>query len=86
MKKGKIYLIKWSDTFTTKENGWNDDIDIKERVKKFKTYISSIGFYVGTFDDYIVLAMNFNTNMDMKPYSALTHIPKGTIGLIKLIK
>ncbi len=77
MKKGKIYLVTWIDTFVT--HGWMEVSDMEEKCKKNKEWINTVGFYVGSFHGYEVLSAQFTANPDMLNWSGMFAIPKGCI-------
>ncbi len=85
MKKGNIYIIQWIDTFHF-PSGWHDVYDIKEKTKKYKDYICTIGFYIGLFGKFQVFAQEMNKSEDMKNWAGIIWIPKGCITKITKLR
>lgn len=77
MIENKIYIIEWSDTFS--HIRWLNKKEIEKFTKDISGYIKTVGYYIGTFDDFIVIASSLNTNPDMNDYGTITYIPRGTI-------
>ncbi len=79
MKKGKVYMVHWIDTFVPSDNGWQDIADIKAQAKYHSKNLHSVGFYIGYYHGYEVFAAEFNDKTDKLPWAALSFIPKGCI-------
>ncbi len=77
MKKGKYYLVVWEDTFGRIR--WLDLEEIKKEAEEAEGYIKTVGFYVGTFGSFEVVASSFNTNKGMADWGMITYIPKKVI-------
>jgi hypothetical protein len=70
---------KLGSTFVPKNTGWINLRDIKAEAKQHQQYIHSVGFYVGIFHGYVVLAAEFNQIPEMLNWGACTYIPVGCI-------
>ncbi len=53
-------MVNGIGTFVLDENGWQTISGIKARAKLFSKYIYTVGFYLGHFHGYEVLAAEFN--------------------------
>ena len=70
----------------TKKRRTQTETEIREDAKQANGYIKTMGFYIGTFDNYITLAGSMNTNPKMSDWGMITYIPKGTIKKIQKLK
>ena len=84
MKQGKKYSIKWKDTFSY--TGWWRDDEVKNKAKNMQNYIEDIGFYVGEFYGFTVLAGGLNKEEAFASHSCPIWIPTGCIKKIKELK
>ncbi len=75
--QGQLYLIQWEDTWSFIR--WRDIDEIKKLATEANAYIKTVGFYIGTFDNYITLSGSFNTNPEMSDWGMITYIPRGSI-------
>ena len=73
--KGQLYCIWWRDTS-----------EIEEMAIKCEDYIRSIGFYIGTFGQFTVIAAGYNTNPSMADWGLIQYIPTNTIKKTKKMK
>lgn len=84
LKKGNLYIIHWEDTWSFIR--WRDIDEIKKLAKEANSYIKTVGFYIGKFDNYETFAGCMNTNPIMSDWGMITYIPKGTIKKITKLK
>lgn len=84
LTKRKLYCVWWIDTFN--QLRWRDFDEIEDLAKKSADYIRTVGYYVGTYGQFVCFAASYNTNPAMSEWGCITFIPKGTIKDIKLLR
>jgi hypothetical protein len=82
----KLYLIKWSDTFSFDGGGWVTTDEIAASAERHKTFIHTVGFYVGRFGAFEVFSSGLNLTKGMVPWTSPTFIPHGCIESITKLK
>jgi len=75
--KGKVYMVKWVDTFNI--IGWRELDEVKEKCVQNKEWINTVGFYIGEEEGYDIFAGSFTDNPEMCNFSNFTCIPQGVI-------
>lgn len=84
MVKGKKYSILWIDTFG--QNGWYDEEMLESKAKEMQYYQESVGFYVGEWYGFVVVAAVRNPNENFAEWGHPEWIPKSCIKKTKELK
>lgn len=84
MKRGKIYKIEWSDTFSY--SNWMKEKTIDELSDINKKSIESIGYFIKEKNGFVIICQELEHNPDFMPFGNVQWIPRGTIKKIKELK
>ena len=78
LKVGEKYEIEWRDTFS--KNGWHKVEEIQEWAKRGADFISSVGYFVGEYGEFMVFSGMLATDiLTEHTIGLIQYIPKGCI-------
>ena len=84
-KQYEKYKIEWRDTFS--KNGWHNLKEVEEWAKRGAEFISSVGFYIGEYGEFMVFSGMIATDiLTDSTVGMIQYIPKGCIKKITPLK
>ena len=84
LRQGDLIKAYWRDTFS--ESGRWEEKEIKRTIIEDIKNIETIGFFVGQFNNLLVIAMSYEKSKGFNPWGFWKGIPLGTIVKIKKLK